>query len=167
MQLIEVKNNEQLRQLSKLANDIWHEYFPCLLSDEQIDYMVDKFQSYDAMQKQIMNGYQYFLIMKDEQMIGYTGIRIDEKRLFLSKLYLKKAARGKGYASNVFRFLEEYAHKHQLSSIYLTVNKYNDHTINVYKHHGFVTTDAVVTDIGNGYVMDDYIMEKKIENACK
>lgn len=166
MKLTEVKTDEQLRQLSNLANEIWHEYFPCLLTDGQINYMVEKFQSYEAMHKQMANGYQYFLIM-EEEMIGYTGIRMDGKRLFLSKLYLKKEFRGKGYASQVFDFLEEYALLHKLNAIYLTVNKYNNHTIAVYQHKGFVTIDAVVSDIGNGYVMDDYIMEKKLENACK
>ena len=44
------------------------------------------------------------------------------------------------------------------SEVYLTVNKHNDHAIDVYKKKGFTVTDEVVTDIGGGYVMDDYIM---------
>ena len=50
-----------------------------------------------------------------------------------------------------------------LQGMYLTVNKYNEHAIDVYKHYGFKIVDSVVTDIGNGFVMDDYIMYKNKE----
>ena len=46
--------------------------------------------------------------------------------------------------------------------MYLTVNKHNDLGIRAYKAKGFETIDAVETDIGNGFIMDDYIMEKKV-----
>ena len=48
--------------LAGVANEVWHEFFPCILSDEQIDYMVDKFQSYDAMKKQMEDGYEYYFV---------------------------------------------------------------------------------------------------------
>ena len=51
-----------------------------------------------------------------------------------------------------------------LKSIYLTVNKYNDRTIAIYHHMGFVQIDDVVTDIGGGFVMDDYILEFALRN---
>ena len=50
----------------------------------------------------------------------------------------------------------------KLPAIYLTVNKKNFHAIEVYKYFGFHQTDAVVTDIGSGFVMNDYIMQKDL-----
>lgn len=50
-----------------------------------------------------------------------------------------------------------------LDKIYLTVNKHNTHAVEVYRHFGFYQIDAVVTDIGGGYVMDDYILQKDVE----
>ena len=60
--------------------------------------------------------------------------------------------------------MEEYSLKNGKKAIWLTVNKYNDHTIDVYRHRGFQTVRSQVSDIGNGYVMDDYVMEKEIRN---
>ena len=79
--------------------------------------------------------------------------------MFLSKLYLQKAHRGKGYASRAVEFLEGICKQESLSAIWLTVNRYNYDTIEVYKKKGFTVIREQVADIGGGYVMDDYIME--------
>ena len=62
LKLARILNDEQLNILADVANEVWHEFFPCILSEEQIDYMVDKFQSYDAMKKQMEDGYEYFFL---------------------------------------------------------------------------------------------------------
>lgn len=161
--IIQVKTDEQLKALAEKANIVWHEFFPCILTEGQIDYMVEKFQSYDAMKNQMENdGYEYYFITADDKILGYTGIKKEADRLFLSKLYLLKENRGKGYASEAFKFLINYCKENGLKSIYLTVNKQNKHTIAVYKKKGFEVIDIQVADIGNGYVMDDYIMELKV-----
>lgn len=164
--LIQVKTDEQLKTLAEKANIVWHEFFPCILTEGQIDYMVEKFQSYEAMKNQMENdGYEYYFITADDKILGYTGIKkeAENEKLFLSKLYLLKENRGKGYASAAFEFLINYCKENNLKSIYLTVNKQNEHTIAVYKKKGFDVIDTQVADIGNGYVMDDYIMEMKIK----
>ncbi len=161
--LIQVDNDERLQTLAKIANEVWHEFFPCILTEGQIDYMVEKFQSYNAMKNQMENdGYEYYFIALEDKQLGYTGIKKEESRLFLSKLYLLKENRGKGYASAVFKWLISYCKENGLKSIYLTVNKNNENTIAVYKKKGFKVIDTQVADIGNGFVMDDYIMEMKI-----
>ena len=95
--------------------------------------------------------------------IGYTGVRPDgEGKLFLSKLYILKPYRGQGYASEAFAFLERLCAEEGLSAIWLTVNRFNTNTIAVYEKKGFVTVRTQVADIGSGFVMDDYIMEKTL-----
>ena len=59
----------------------------------------------------------------------------------------------------LFEKIKEIANKKGYSSIRLTVNKYNKNTISAYNKWGFRTIDSVVTDIGEGFVMDDFIME--------
>ena len=162
MDIQQVKTEQQLRVLEKLAGEIWHEYFPSILSEEQIDYMVEKFQSYRAIREQLSGGYAYFLFLKSGEPIGYMGICPQEEKLFLSKLYLKKEFRGYGFASEAFRFLEQYCAENGLQAIWLTVNKQNDHSIAVYQNKGFDTVRSEVADIGCGFVMDDYIMETKL-----
>ena len=157
-----ISNDEQLNILADIANEVWHEFFPCILSDEQIDYMVDKFQSYPAMKKQMEDGYEYYFIKDNDEICGYMGIHeeTEDKKMFLSKLYLKKAHRGKGYAGQTLKELFKMSRERGLNMVWLTVNKHNEHTIEVYEHMGFAKARTQVADIGNGFVMDDYIMEK-------
>lgn len=162
LQFIPVETKEQVCLLASLADKVWHEFFPGIITVEQVDYMVERFQSEKALTKQITEeGYDYFLLELNSISIGYVGIHIEEdtKKLFLSKLYLLKSYRGKGYASQTFEFLKGIATAYQLKVIYLTVNRGNGHSVDVYKNWGFVTVKEEAADIGNGFVMDDYIME--------
>ena len=146
-----------IKELASLACAIWHEYWTCILSSEQIDYMVENFQSEKAMKNQVENeNYTYYFITANNKNIGYFGISDKNEYLFLSKLYIKKEYRHKGIGQIAFEKIKEIANGQR---IILTVNKHNTNTINAYKKWGFKTIDSVVTDIGNSFVMDDYIME--------
>lgn len=83
----------------------------------------------------------------------------DGNRLFLSKLYLHEKSRGKGLSSILLRKAIEFAEKLDKKAIYLTCNKYNRNSLDIYKAKGFAAIDSVKTDIGNGFIMDDYIMQ--------
>ena len=162
LEFIEVKLNN-IKEFAELTTEIWHEYWTCILSNEQIDYMVDKFQSENAITNQINNeNYTYFYIVYDKQKAGYIGLSNKQDYLFLSKLYLKKEYRHKGIGKKAFDFIKQFAENNGYNKIQLTVNKYNENTINAYNKWGFKTVDSVITDIGNGFVMDDYIMEYSI-----
>lgn len=159
----EAKTPSQIERTAAMADEIWHEWFPRLLSAEQIDYMVEKFQSEGAMKRQIAEeGYRYFIIRRGETPVGYTAVKPDGDSLFLSKLYIKKEHRGNGYSRDVLDFLREICTAEGFSSIWLTVNKYNESSIAVYKKLGFELFGDGVTDIGNGFVMDDYYFRLKI-----
>ncbi len=161
MELIDIVTDEQIADLARLASEIWHEHFPGIISVEQVDYMVDRFQSVPSISDQIHNqGYTYFFIMNNRDVVGYVGIRGDSDRLFLSKLYIKKDCRGKGYSRSVINMLEDICVGHGYHSIWLTVNKNNTSTIRIYEILGFITTHPQETVIGNGYMMDDFVMEK-------
>jgi len=154
---------EEVSSLAKLASEIWNECFVSIISNEQIDYMLDKFQSFQALTNQINNqGYEYYFMNVNGNNIGYLGIKQEEGKLFLSKFYIRKEHRGKGYASQAMAFLVEICKVRRLGMIWLTVNRYNDATIAVYEKKGFRTVRTQVADIGNGFVMDDNIMEKEI-----
>jgi len=153
----EVKN---IKELARLAYEIWHEYWVEILSIEQIDYMVENFQSEKAINKQIAEeNYVYFYINYQGENVGYIGLSKKKDYLFLSKLYIKKDFRHKGLGTKSFEFIKDFAKHSDYRRVILTVNKYNVNTISAYKKWGFYEIDSVVTDIGNGFVMDDYIME--------
>lgn len=159
-----VTADSELHEIAELAGRIWHEFFPAIISAEQIDYMIKKFQSYGAMKNQTENeGYCYLSVRCDGELCGYIAVKPEQdSRFFLSKFYLRSDMRGKGIASEMMQRVFEGAKAHGKKSVYLTVNKYNTHAVDVYHKIGFETVDSVVADIGNGFVMDDYIMEYKL-----
>lgn len=150
---------EEIEQASKLAGAIWTEHYAGIISDEQIGYMVDKFQSSTAIQEQLANGYEYYWMLYEGKKVGYFAIKAEAGLLFLSKIYLDKAYRGKRIASRAFAYLKQLCKERKLSKIWLTVNRNNATSIAVYQKVGFVVDREQVADIGRGFVMDDYIME--------
>lgn len=161
-----VGSREEITFLAQLASEIWHEYFISIITREQITYMLEKFQSAHAIADQIENqGYEYYIMHADGVNVGYTGVRQDDDKLFLSKFYIRKEHRGNGYASQAMEFLTSLCKERRLAAIWLTVNRHNDTAVGVYEKKGFRTVRTQVADIGNGFVMDDFIMEKEIELA--
>ena len=154
---------KEIKELANLASKIWHEYWTVILTPEQIDYMVENFQSEHAIQNQYENeNYTYYFIQDNDKNTGYFGISDKENYLFLSKLYISKDYRHKGIGAKAFEKIKQIAREKSYKSIQLTVNKYNKNTISAYNKWGFETIDSVVTDIGEGFVMDDYTMEYKL-----
>lgn len=162
IQVIPVRNDE-LIILEELANAIWRECYTTLLGIEQVEYMVKNFQSKDAFIEQIDNGYEYYFLDVDGVKAGYLGICQEGKQLFLSKLYLKESFHGRGLAQKVLKIVVNIAIESGLDSIYLTVNKGNVKAIKAYERFGFIKTDSIVTDIGNGFVMDDFVYSYPIK----
>ena len=162
--IAKVENHTELHEVAELAEKIWHECFPGIISEEQISYMVDKFRSYNAMKNQVdTQDYTYFAVRDDGELCGYIGAKPEsDERYFLSKLYLQKENRGKGYARQAMNFLEDLCRQRGLSKIWLTVNRHNDNTIAAYKAMGLTIVREQKADIGGGFFMDDYIMEKPV-----
>ena len=164
MNFINIENEEEIKNLANLASEIWHEYWTVILSIEQIDYMLEKFQSNEAIKNQIKGEqYVYNMLENNGNILGYFGVTPKEDYLFLSKLYIKKEFRKSGCGRLAFTKIKQLAQQFNKKSIKLTVNKNNTNTIKAYEKWGFTTIDSVVTDIGNGFVMDDYIMEFKLQ----
>lgn len=158
-----VDTAEEIAVVARLAAEIWREYYVSMITIEQIDYMISKYQSVSAITDQIHHqGYEYYLIHHDGFTVGYMSARQEEGKLFLSKFYISKEHRGRSYASRALAFLEQMCKERNLSHIWLTVNRNNASSIGVYEKKGFRSVREQCADIGNGFVMDDFIMEKEI-----
>ena len=150
----------QVETVAALAAEIWREHYEGILSPDQIEYMVEQFQSASAVDGQIMEeGYRYWLIKADGQEAGYYGACPGEGGLFLSKLYIRRVFRGRRLASAAIERCREWCRREGYPHICLTVNKENRDSIAVYRHLGFEKVRDQVADIGGGYVMDDYVMQ--------
>ena len=168
VQFVPVTTPQQMDVVAGLAHEIWYEYYVPLIGQAQVDYMVSKFQSSEAMAGQQREGYEYFLIQRepsgrDGQPIGYCAVQPQPANasLFLSKLYLLRDARGGGTGRVCMEFIEQLARRRGLNLLWLTVNKGNP-AVKAYERLGFRIAADLVMDIGGGFVMDDFRMEKPL-----
>lgn len=157
-----VASREEVRTVTRLAAEIWTEHYTPIIGSSQVQYMLDTLQSFDGILKSIEDGTVYWLIKEADVEVGYLSYQEEASALFLSKFYLKKETRGKGIGRKVFSELEKTAQSIGKTAIHLTVNRHNADSIAVYHKMGFHITGEKAADIGGGYVMDDYLMEKKI-----
>lgn len=161
--IMPAETQEQIMQAAELADEIWHEHYDSLLGSDQVNYMLEKFQSQAAMTRQIKDqGYHYCLLvnpLNQDEIAGYFGYQLLPGELFLSKLYIAKKYRGRDFSRRVLEDLKQLGTSQGLFRIWLTVNKYNAGSIAAYEKLGFTRISTQVADIGSGYVMDDYVME--------
>lgn len=165
-----VRSEDELRLLARMAAEIWREYWPAIIGAEQTEYMVASFQSLEAMRASMAEeAYEYWLIEDASQpegsrIVGYTGghDEAESGRFFISKIYLYDWARGRHYASRTIAFYEALCAERGFHAMYLTVNKRNELGIRAYEGKGFEVVESVETDIGSGFIMDDYVMEKHL-----
>lgn len=163
-EMVPVTNEKLLAVVEALAIEIWREHYPGIIGEDQVEYMLGRFQSKEAISEQVRDeGYLYFLISaKKDIYVGYVAVQPLGSELQLSKLYVRAAERGKGYGKAAIDFVEKIAGDMNFKKISLTVNKKNKASIDIYKKSGFKIKEPVVTEIGEGYVKDDYRMEKEI-----
>ena len=148
-----------LEKLEQLASFIWRESYTQLLGENQVEYMLGRFQNARAFRQQISENYVYRIVYDGGEMIGYTASVLEGERIFLSKLYLKNAYHGRGLGKQM---IEDVIGLYpEAKAIWLTVNKHNP-SHDIYRHLGFKTVESVCTDIGEGYFMDDYVMQRDL-----
>ncbi len=158
-----VTTTSQVEQVSALAKTIWPDHYSPIIGQEQVDYMLQKYQTTKSVQAQIeQEGTYYYLIHFDFVPVGYIGFIEKHNELFLSKLYVLSAERGKGIGHMAIDFLVAKAREIGAPYMTLTVNKQNLDSIHAYEKLGFEIYGEVISDIGSGYVMDDYLMRLRI-----
>ena len=167
MEIVELKKEQydMAVRLSSLAREIWTQHYEPIIGLAQVEYMLKKFQSPEKILGDIeTDGYKYLLAVEDHRLAGYCAFKpeYEDGGVFLSKLYVEKYSRGKGISKLFLEQLLAYAKENKLDHVWLTVNKYNHTSIDIYKKLGFTIEGELVTDIGGGYVMDDYKMRMDI-----
>jgi len=154
-----------LPAIARLAEVIWRAHYPGIISTEQIDYMLARMYSLETLREEIrLHSIRYERLLADEEMVGFASYGPTENPgLFkLHKIYLHPAWHGRGLGSLLLRHCEEAARQLGAARLVLTVNKNNSKAIAAYQRNGFAIADSVVTSIGAGFVMDDYVMTKDL-----
>lgn len=161
VRFLPVHSDEDVVKTAELAKVIWNEHYVPIIGQAQVDYMLSTIQSAPAIAEQIKSAdYRYFLIEEAGEPAGYLGVQPEAGRLFVSKLYILAKFRGRGIAQTALRKSEEICGALGLSKIYLTVNRNNAGAIAAYEKMKFKKIAEQTADIGAGYIMDDYVMER-------
>lgn len=147
--------------IQNLARESWTSAYANILKQKQLDYMLDLMYSDSALKTHFENpNYQYYLIKEDEFYFGFIGFEFHNEpdTTKLHRIYFLKEAQGKGLGKKALEFVKTETEKSGDKRLTLTVNK-NNNAKNFYESQGFKVYDEAIFDIGNGYVMDDYLME--------
>ncbi|PAF44196.1 GNAT family N-acetyltransferase [Helicobacter sp. 11S02596-1] len=169
------KTKADFERIALLAKEIWEEHYATILSLAQIRYMIENFQSTEAIEQQTKQGYEYFSILNGNALAGYFAIAKKDdtalvykmglepnqspKSIFLSKLYIQKNHRHQGIGKAVISHIKALANTSGIERIWLSVNKHNTNSLHAYKKLGFAIYREDRVSIGAGYVMDDYFMQ--------
>lgn len=152
---------QDLELIQTLADESWRDAYTDILQPEQIDYMMNLMYSKEVLSDHLQNDkFPYYIIQHDEVAVGFVGFEIDAEfeTTKLHRLYLLPSAKGKGLGKEAIQYVQKQALNNDNSRVILTVNKNNSAKM-MYEKLNFKVYDEAVFDIGNGYVMDDYLME--------
>ncbi len=162
MEILQATPND-IKILVELANSIWNEYYIKILSKEQIHYMLNLMYNEKQIAFELENDFTWLLFKENDIFIGYASYSIlNNKKYKLHKLYISPKFHGKGFGTQAINYIFDDIKNKGGIKVSLNVNKNNTSSIKFYEKVGFKIVDDVVLDIGNGFVMDDYIMEKDL-----
>lgn len=148
--------------ISRLAEITWNQHYPSIIGQEQIHYMLNLMYSTQSLLEQMKEkGHLFFSIDADKDSVGFISVhKVKDNDWFVNKFYIDQQKAAKGIGSGAFGLLLE---KINPQTITLTVNRKNFKSINFYFKNGFKIEEVKDFDIGQGFVMEDFIMkwEKK------
>jgi diamine N-acetyltransferase len=150
--------------LTALAARIWREHYTPIIGGAQVEHMLRSRYTAERLGAYVGSSERWLkLLFVGNALVAYCSYALDGAAgMKLEQLYVEAAARGKGLGRALVDHVEGAARAHRCARVWLTVNRRNAGAIAVYERHGFAVERAAVFDIGDGFVMDDYVMTKAV-----
>ena len=166
---VSLSTPESLAVVRRIADEIWPETFRPILPPEQIPYMMKMMYSPEVMERELAAGFHFDALYVGEIPAGYVSYaEYDLPQVAkLHKVYLLSKFHGQGYGTLMLKHVCAKCRELGFTAVRLNVNKYNARAIAAYERNGFVRVESVKIDIGGGFFMDDYIMEKTLDQSRK
>lgn len=163
--IITKNTDENFTSIREIAKEVWPIAYGTILSREQLDYMMEMMYSVTSLQQQANEkGNHFILATKNEIPVGFAAYEFNynkKPKTKIHKIYILPNHQAKGIGKQLMDFIINKAKERHQKALILNVNKKNI-AIRFYERIGFTISFEEVIDIGNGYVMDDYVMEKSI-----
>lgn len=155
----------QFTTIRDIAFEVWPKTYGTILTKEQLDYMLKMMYSVAALQEQeTLKQHHFVLIYSNDEAVGFASFEHNVNhsgKTKIHKIYILSTQQGKGTGKTLVEYIEQQALAFGDKALFLNVNKYNS-AIQFYQKIGFEIAKDEVIDIGNGFVMDDYVMEKQL-----
>ena len=149
--------------LSSLAERIWRESYAGVITAEQMAYMLSWMYSEETIRRELAEGVCWELVRLDSEAVGYLSVTFGAAGVAkLNKLYLLPEHQGRGLGQQMIARVLALAVDRGAEEVRLQVNKANVRAQRAYERAGFVRIEEAVFDIGGGFVMDDYIMARRV-----
>ena len=150
--------------IQDIAYKTWPETYGEILSEHQLKYMLDKFYSDEYLKQNFTNNHLFYIIEENKVPLGFLGIEHNYNKELVTKIhkiYILPNNQGKGIGLFAIDFVIELAKNKLISKVILNINKFNK-ALNFYQKMGFQIIEEINIEIGNGYLMEDFVMEKQI-----
>jgi GNAT superfamily N-acetyltransferase len=155
-------DSSEVSVIQHLAHRIWPDTFGDILSKEQIAYMLNWMYSLETLSKQLSEGHRFFIYEEHGVPLGFMGIELfDDHSVKIHKLYVSPDMQGTGIGKKFIDFVKTWAKDHRADAVFLNVNRFNN-AVDFYKHIGMAIIKTEDIEIGNGFLMEDYVMELKL-----
>ncbi|MCP9237475.1 GNAT family N-acetyltransferase [Lewinella sp. JB7] len=163
--------------IEQIARRTWPETFGGILSTEQIEYMLQMMYRPEAIAEQVARGHVFHLLLDAlgretsdygpqsllrYRPVGYVSHELDHlpNTTKIHKIYLLPGTQGRGFGRALIEWVERIARREGQQRLRLDVN-YQNPAVSFYEHLGFVKVGRHDTDIGRGFLMEDWQMEKE------
>ncbi len=148
--------------IQRLAKEIWHLYYPGIISKTQIEFMLEEMYNYATLSKEIRNGYYWILLEFDQKTVGYMSCSlVDQTNCKLHKLYIYPEYQAKGIGKRAVELAIDFARRKEATELSLNVNRKNINSIQKYITMGFTIDHEEDNYLGN-YLLDDYVMSQRV-----
>ena len=155
---------EHLLTIQKIAFDTWPDTYGKLMSEEQFNFMMNWMYSLESLQKQLAHGQVFLLAREQNTEYGFVSYEVNyegSSKTKIHKLYVLPSSQGKGVGKLLLTHIAEIARSKSNTALILNVKRDNP-AVDFYQRVGFSITDTVDIDIGHGFMMHDFVLEKSI-----
>lgn len=161
---IQSNTDENFNAVKAIAEEVWPIAYGSILSQEQLDYMMEMMYSVASLQKQAAANKQFILANENETPVGFASYEFNydgASKTKIHKIYILSNQQGKGIGKKLIDYITQQALENNQKAVVLNVNR-NNSAQHFYQKLGFEIKSQEDIDIGNGYLMEDYVMEISI-----
>ena len=164
MSITRANTGEQYATIEALARRIVPDFYAPYFERETAEYLVESGHTAAALEALAGRGYRHYLIECEDMAVGYFSLLEQGEMMLLSHFYLLEEYRGRGLGQEAMDFIHREAEAVGVRKIELFVLRRNKGAVGLYQKNGYIFAAEVMTRLGNGAMLKDYLMRKLIDN---